>query len=50
VRAQDLNLEISVLGIRMFLGLLDLDLDPIGIWILPYSHKGVEQTEIMLAE
>jgi hypothetical protein len=42
----------SVLGIRvrMFLGLLDPDLDPIVIWILPYSHKGVERTEKILTK
>jgi hypothetical protein len=39
----------------MFLGLPDLDLDPFVramdlIQILPFSHRGVEQTEIMLAK
>ncbi len=53
----------SVLGIqiriRMFFGLPDPDPDPLvrgmdsdrlQIRILPFSHKGVEQTEIMLAK
>jgi hypothetical protein len=42
------------IGILMFLGLPDPDplvkgTDPDMIWILPFSHKGVERTEIMLA-
>jgi hypothetical protein len=52
-----LGIRIRIHRIRMFLGLQDLDPDPlvrgtvrIRIRILPFSHRGVERTEIMLAK
>ncbi len=44
---------LSQIRIRMFLGLPDSDsfvrgMEP--VWILPFSQKGVERTETMLAK
>jgi hypothetical protein len=46
-----MDIRDPVLGIRMFLGLLDPEVRILlRIRILPFSHKGVKRTKIMLAK